>query len=210
MRTGDRLNAPLGAALIVALAAGALTGGAAAAHQTRAPGPDPEAALRARLPARRVFNHAMEVRREYHAQADVTRAWIESNEDDLRLYTPAGALNDMMMQVSYYAPGRPPGGIPLTVTLSIQTNGDMPPGPRPHHLELRADGRPIRLEETPTEPVRSGALVFLATSAVVPIDQFLALIEARAVEGRCWGHPFELAEKHLEVLRDMAAGMAGQ
>jgi len=187
-------------------AAVGLTVLAALTCDVRAQG-DPTTSLEARLPAPRDFDHAMAVERQYYPSADVTRVWISSNEDDLRLHTPAGALNDMMLQVEYFVEGAPPGGTPYAVTLTIQTNGAMPPGPGPQALRLEADGRALVFDEAPTDLVRSGAMVFLRTAATVPIEEFVTLVNASAVSGRVWGHDFILVDKQLEALREMASGM---
>jgi hypothetical protein len=136
-----------------------------------------------------------------------TKIWILPGEDDMRLYTPKGGQTEMDFQVSYILPGGSSSALPAFVSFLFETHGETRPGPPPLALRLVADGRPLALEETPLPMSRSGGLAFYATSAKMPLADFLTLVNASRVHGRCWGHEFALTAPQLEILRDLASRM---
>jgi hypothetical protein len=166
------------------------------------------AALVAQVPARRAFDHAAEIVSEYLSPADYTRVWIRGGEDDLRLWSPAGRQMEMDFHAWYLFKGRRVAELPAVVQVSFETHGETPPGAAPTALTLVADGRPVPLRETPEPLARSGSLLFYTTRATLALGDFLGLVRAARVEGRCWGHPFVLTSSQMEILRDLASRLS--
>lgn len=149
--------------------------------------------------------HNSEIRRDPLADGR-TRHWISSNEDDLRLYTPAGGQLDADMQVSAASPG---AEWPDTISLRIESRGYLVPGPGNQALQVRADGRPVVLTHRAEPPARSGPLLFLAVQAEVSLKDWLALVTADRVDGHIWGTPFRMPDHQLELLRAWTRSLAG-
>ena len=149
--------------------------------------------------------HHSEIRIEPIASSDATRAWILSNEDDLRLYAPHGGQMDMDMQISSILPLDAP---PSFVTVLIESRGGTTPGGGSQLVEFVADGQAITLAQRAGAPSRSGDLLFLSTEVRVPFDGFLRLAAASSVDGRIWGIPFRLIDRQIEILRTYAVRVA--
>lgn len=183
-------------ASVGALTAACLT----AAAQTR--GGDELLERLARLPQ---STHNSTIRVEPDVRTGGTRVWIDANEDDTRLYTPAAGQMDIDVQLSGLIDAE---GRPTTVSLLVETRGTARPGPGPQPLALVVDGRPLALTQRDGRPSTSGDLLFLSIEAQMPYPDFLALATASRVEGRVWGIPFRLLDAQLELLRAFAARVA--
>lgn len=168
---------------------------------TRGAGVQPQSvteALLGRLAALPHGTHNSEVRVDPVVGSSAVRVWINSNEDDTRLYTPAGGQLDMDVQVSALVR---PGALPDSVSLLIETRGLVQPGPGTQALVIRADGHPLSLAQRERPPARSGTLLFLSTQAELPLAEFLTLAASADVDGRVWDVPFRLLEHQIELLR---------
>ncbi len=163
--------------------------------------------LRARRSTMPSGTHNSRVRADPLPGTDLVRVWIDANEDDMRLYTPAGAQMDADFQVScLVARGR----LPDTVSLLIETRGGVEPGGRgPRALVVRAGARALAFAQRENPPARSGPLLFLSLQAEIPLEEFLVLVTADAVEGRAWDVPFRMLESQLELLRAWTVRVAG-
>ncbi len=166
----------------------------------------PDAELRKRIPPRRAFDHSARIVTDKDLTTGGMKVWILPGEDDMRLYSPNGAQMEMDFQISYVLPGSSKA-LPTSVSLLFETHGETRPARPPLALRLVADGRSLALEETPQPMSRSGGLVFYATSAKMPLADFLTLVNASHIQGRCWGHEFVLTAPQLEILRDLASRM---
>lgn len=151
----------------------------------------------ARLATLPASSHNSELRRDTLADGSF-RHWINSNEDDLRLYTPAGGQLDADMQVSAEARA---GEWPGVVSLRFESRGYLLPGPGDQALRLQVDGRPLAITHRSEPPARSGPLLFLAVQAELPLEAWLALITADQADGRIWGRSFRMPTHQLELLR---------
>lgn len=164
-----------------------------------------EAAL-GRLAAMPHATHNSEIRADSLAGSEAMRIWINSNEDDTRLYTPAGGQMDADFQIeALVQPGRLPGA----VTLLFESRGSVPPGTGPQTLTLRAGDRPLTFTQRQHSPARSGPLLFLSLRAEIPLQELLVLVTAPSVDGRIWDVPFRLLPSQLELLRAWARRVAG-
>ncbi|MCC7044119.1 MAG: hypothetical protein IT183_09665 [Acidobacteria bacterium] len=155
-------------------------------------------ALLSRLAALPHGTHNSEVRVDPVVGSSAVRVWINSNEDDMRLYTPAGGQMDMDVQV--WALVRP-GELPDSVSLLIETRGLVQPGPGTQALAIRVDGRPLSLAQRERPLARSGPLLFLSTQAELPLSEFLRMATSSDVDGRVWDVPFRVLEPQIELLR---------
>jgi len=156
-------------------------------------------ALLARLSAMPSGTHNSTVRVDPVAGSDLVRVWVDANEDDTRLYTPAGAQMDADFEVSCLV-GR--GRLPDAVTLLIETRGGVEPGGQgPLALTIRADARRLTFAQRENSSTRSGPLLFLSLQADIPFEEFLTLVTSDAVEGRVWDVPFRMLDSQLELLR---------
>jgi hypothetical protein len=163
--------------------------------------------LLARLSTMPTGTQNSRIRADPVAGTDLIRVWVDANEDDTRLYTPAGAQMDADFQVSCLV-GR--GRLPDSVSLLFETRGDLEPGgPGPHTLVIRADTRVLTVAQHENAPARSGPLLFLSLQANVPFEEFLALATAGAVEGRIWDVPFRMLDSQLDLLRAWAVRVVG-
>lgn len=145
--------------------------------------------------------HNSTIRTDRVAGTNVVRVWIDANEDDMRLYSPAGAQLDADFQVSTLVrPGEPAG----PVSLRFESHGPVDPGPGSRALVLRADARPLPARQREAAPARSGDLLFLLTEAELSFGDFLRLVTSTDAEGRVWDVPFELLPPQLELLRAWA------
>ena len=142
--------------------------------------------------------HNSELRVDLPAGADLFRFWINSNEDDMRLYTPAGGQMDADFQVSAHTRA---GQWPDIVELRLESRGYLMPGPGVASVILRADGRQVDLQQFAEAPARSGPLLFLAVRVEMSFDEWLGLVTADMVDGRTWDVPFRLLGAQLELLR---------
>lgn len=186
------------------LCSGSLDAQPAAVNRRQAPPSDITALLETLRTLPRA-THNSEIRVEPIASSAATRAWILSNEDDLRLYAPHGGQMDMDVQVSSILPVDAP---PSFVTLLIESRGGTTPAGGPQLAEFVADGQPITLTQRAGAPSRSGDLLFLSTEVRVPFESFLRLAAASAVDGRIWGIPFRLLDRQIEILRAYAVRVA--
>lgn len=148
--------------------------------------------------------HNSELRVDRVSGRDLFRFWINSNEDDMRLYTPAGGQMDADVEVSAVSRA---GQWPDVVHLRLDSRGHLIPGPGAALVTLRADGRPVVLQQSADAPARSGDLLFLTARIEVSFDEWLGLVTASAVEGRVWDVPFRLLDSQLELLRAWTRGM---
>ena len=162
-------------------------------------------ALVTRLMALPRSTHHSEVRVDADAARAETRIWINTNEDDSRLWSPRGSQMDMEFRVSSVSHGRDRARPPAHVTIEFATLGELRPvaGVSPT-LMVTADGRNVDLTQLAAPEARSGALVFLTTTTSVPIGEFIRLAASTRVEGRIWGHEFVLIDTQLEILRAYA------
>jgi hypothetical protein len=142
--------------------------------------------------------HNSEIRVDPVAGSGAVRVWINSNEDDTRLYTPAGGQLDMDVEVSALVR---PGALPDSVSLLIETRGLVQPGPGTRALVIRAGGRLLSVAQRERPPARSGPLLFLSTQAELPLTDFLTMVTSADVTGRVWDVPFRLLESQIELLR---------
>jgi hypothetical protein len=154
--------------------------------------------LLGRLAALPHATHNSEIRVDPVVGSHAVRVWINSNEDDTRLYTPAGGQMDADFQLAAIVQ---PGEWPDSVSLLIETRGPVHAGPGPPALILRAGGRPVQLTQREHPPARSGPLLFLSMQADLPFVEFLALVTSPGVDGRVWDVPFRLMTSQLELLR---------
>lgn len=148
--------------------------------------------------------HNSELRADRIGSADLFRFWINSNEDDTRLYTPAGAQMDADFQV--LAESRA-GQWPDVVQVRLESRGHLVPGAGDALVTLHADGRPTVLRQSADAPARSGPLLFLSARIEMSFDEWLGLVTARTVEGRAWDVPFRLLDAQLELLRAWTQSM---
>jgi hypothetical protein len=167
---------------------------------------DTTAALLARLAEMPFATHNSELRTDAIGGSDAMRIWINSNEDDTRLFTPAGGQMDIDFQIEARVW---PGTLPGVVTLLVESRGSFQPGPGPRALTLRAGERSLTFVQGEHPPARSGPLVFLSVRADVPIPELLAMVTAPAVDGRIWDEPFRLLPFQLELLRAWARRVTG-
>jgi hypothetical protein len=177
-----------------------------------APQQDPaiDAAVVARLASLPRDIHHSEVRADYDAARDRTRVWINTNEDDSRVWSSGGAQLDMEFRASAVLPGRAGTRWPREVSLDIASLGTLRPAIGPSALTLSADGRAVALVQSPAPEARSGDLLFLEIKVTVPIVEFLRLVAAHRVEGRVWGHAFALVPHQMEILRAFAWQLAAR
>jgi hypothetical protein len=161
------------------------------------------AALGQLLSMPRELGHS-EIRADYDAARERTRVWINTNEDDARLWSRAGQQMDMETRVSAFVPGRG-GRWPTEIDIEFASLGTLEPGAEPHALELVADGRPAVFRQTPQPTSRSGPMVFLTTRVTVGMAEFVRLASASKVEGRIWGREFVVTASNLELLRAYVA-----
>jgi hypothetical protein len=188
---------------VVSIATGVTLGGALVLGQ--AAGVD-EAALARLLSMPRATHHS-QVRADYDAVRDRTRIWIDTNEDDTRLWSIPGQQMDMELRVSAVVPGR--GGTwPREIDVEFATLGTLEPGAEPHALSVLADGRAVVLRQTPEPVARSGSLVFMTIRATIDPVELVRLASASRVEGRVWGHRFALVSSQFEILRAFVARLA--
>ena len=159
-----------------------------------------------RIPPRRSFDHSARIVTDVDKASGRTKVWVLPGEDDMRLYSPNGGQTEMDFQVWYWLPVGPKD-LPASVELLFETRGETTPGRPPHDLVLIADGRSLALQQAPQPMSRSGKLVFYATSAKMPLADFLTLVNASRVRGRWLGHEFALTAPQLEILRDLASRM---
>lgn len=158
-------------------------------------------ALAARLSSLPSATHNSRIRSDGVPGTALVRVWIDANEDDTRLYSPAGAQLDADFQISCVVG---PGRLPDVVSLLIETRGGVEPGQGPRALIVRAGPRPVALTQRDHPPVRSGPLLFLSLQAEVSFEEFLMLVTADVVEGRVWDVPFRLLGSQSELLRAWA------
>jgi hypothetical protein len=166
---------------------------------------DVTAALLTRVASMPQDRHNSEIRVDSVQGSDAVHIWINSNEDDTRLYTPAGGQLDMDFQVSALVR---PGALPDSVSVRLDTRGLVEPGPGPRALTVRADGRLLPLRQRESPPARSGPLLFLSLHADLSLAEFLVLATSTDVEGRVWDVPFRLLTSQLELLRAWAGRVA--
>ena len=150
--------------------------------------------------------HNSELRADKIRETGMARVWINANEDDTRLYTPAGGQMDVDFQISAVVR---PGTIPDAVTLVIETRGPVHPGPGRRTLELHAGAWPLRMTQRELPPARSGPLLFLSMQADIPMGEFLRMIISPSADGRVWDVPFRLLAPQLELLRAWARCVTG-
>ena len=164
-------------------------------------------ALLARLSTMPAGTHNSRIRADPIAGTDLVRVWVDANEDDTRLYTPAGAQMDADFQVSCLV-GR--GRLPDAVSLLFETRGGLEPGGQgPRALVIRADSRVLAVAQRENALARSGPLLFLSLQADVPFEEFLALTTSGAVEGRIWDVPFRMLDSQLDLLRAWVVRVVG-
>jgi hypothetical protein len=163
-------------------------------------------ALLARLSAMPGGTHNSRIRADPIEGTDLVRVWVDANEDDTRLYTPAGAQMDADFQVSCLV-GR--GRLPDAVSLVIETRGSLEPGPGSHAFVIRADARLLTFAQRENASTRSGPLLFLSLQADVPLEEFLTLATSDAVDGRIWDVPFRMLDSQLQLLRAWAVRVVG-
>jgi len=157
--------------------------------------------LTARLETLPRSAHNSTIRIDRVAGTNVVRVWIDANEDDMRLYSPAGAQLDADVQVSALVrPGEPMG----PVSLRFESHGPVEPGPGSRALVLRADSGPLPARQHEAPPARSGELLFLLTEAELSFADFLRLVTSTNAEGRVWDVPFVLLAPQLDLLRAWA------
>lgn len=187
------------------LAIGAALGGALVLGQTS--GVD-DAALARLLSMPRATHHS-EIRADYDAARDRTRIWINTNEDDGRLWSIPGQQMDMEVRVSAFAAGQ---GVawPETIRIDFASLGTLQPAAEPHALSLVADGRAVVVRQTPEPVARSGSMVFMTTGVTMTPAEFVRLASASRVEGEIWGHRFALIASQFEILRAYVARLAGR
>jgi hypothetical protein len=185
---------------VVVVCAGALPAQPALARREQTVAPETTERLD-RLRALPRGLHGSEIRVDRTASPDVTRVWILSNEDDLRLYAPHGGQMEMDMQV--WSDVRADAA-PSFVTILIESRGGTTPADGSPQTAFLADGVPIAVTERAGRPARSGDLLFLSTEVRVPFPDFLRMATATAVDGRVWGLPFRLIDRQLEILRAYA------
>ncbi|HEY8550699.1 MAG TPA: hypothetical protein VIL35_12140 [Vicinamibacterales bacterium] len=156
---------------------------------------------------RRAFAHDAEIVERYDPRTDTTTVATGPGNDDIfgRLWSPDGLLTGIDFSASFSFRDRVMQAPPAQVVLEFETFGDVQPADRPWGLELRADGRPLPVRETPQPSAASGGTTFLATTATLDRAAFLDLVNASRVEGRVWGHPFVFSAQQLELLRDLAS-----
>lgn len=164
-------------------------------------------ALLARLATMPAGTQNSRIRADPIAGTDLVRVWVDANEDDTRLYTPAGAQMDADFQIScLVARGR----LPDAVSLLFETRGGLEPGGQTSRaFVIRADTRVLTVAQRENAPARSGPLLFLSLQADVPLEEFLVLATSDTVEGRIWDVPFRMLDSQLDLLRAWAVRVVG-
>jgi hypothetical protein len=142
--------------------------------------------------------HNSKIRVDAVPGTDRLRVWINPNEDDLRLYSPAGGQLDADIQISTTFTS---GASPVAVDVLVETRGSTTPGPGPQTFVLVADGRSVAMTQRENDASRSGDLLFLSVEARLPMASVMQLATARRVDGRVWGVPFRFLDTQLELLR---------
>jgi hypothetical protein len=151
--------------------------------------------------------HLSTIRADYDAARDRTRLWIDTNEDDLRLWSIPGQQMDMELRVSAVVPGRS-GTWPREIDVEFASLGTLEPGAEPHALSLLADGLEVALRQAPEPAVRSGSMVFMTLRTTIGPVELIRLASSSRVEGRIWGHRFALVSSQFEILRAYIARLA--
>lgn len=142
--------------------------------------------------------HNSAIRVDPMGPSGVRRIWIDANEDDLRLYSPAGAQLDADLQL---ASVHRQGSSLSTVTMLVETRGGFVPGTGVQAFSLSVDGRDVPVTHRVFPESRSGDLRFLSTEVVLPLRSLVVLATAQRVDGRAWGVAIRLRDAQLELLR---------
>ena len=100
--------------------------------------------------------HQSRIRADYDAQRDRTRVWLDTNEDDARLWSVAGQQMDVEMRISAWVPGQGPGW-PDVITIDFASLGSLALDDREDALELVADGRPVAITRGRQHPTKSSS-----------------------------------------------------
>jgi hypothetical protein len=167
---------------------------------------DADQALRERLLSLpRATGHS-EIRRDYDPARDETRVWIDTNEDDLRLWSRRGGQLDAELRVAAVVHGRA-AAPPEVITVECASLGELRPASRDDRVTLAADGLEIRIHARAEPAARSGDLLFLSTRVTLAFGPFLRLVTAERVNGQIWGHEFVLQPSQLELLRAFAIAL---
>jgi hypothetical protein len=116
------------------------------------------------------------------------------------------AGTSLKLKIEYTGQGALPPR-PETITVAIVAVGKTAAYKQDHHLDLFADGAMLESREVGYDPTRQAGMIVEYMWVKLPTAIFVALADAKAINGRIGPTPYVLTEDQIAELKEFARNL---